>query len=269
MGKWIKHRLYLAIALLFVILCFWFSMVHAQSSANYSIKIDVTSGGGGEAISPSYQLQSAVGQPFISEVLQGINYWDYEGFAYPAFAAIFSDVYLNYWAYGYVMGIYHAEITRGCGGDEYCPGNSVTREQMAAFLVRAKVGEPPADYCNTGSPFGDVLASSPFCKYIKKLMELNITQGCAPGMYCPTDNALRQQMAAFIVRAVEGEPPLNYCDTGIGFTDVEATSVFCKYIKKLVELGVTQGCAAGIYCPANDVVRDQMAAFLARAFLGM
>ena len=62
---------------------------------------------------------------------------------------------------------------------------------MAAFLVRAKAGEPPADYCNTGSPFTDVLEGSPFCKYIKKLVELNITQGCTTGIYCPSNNVLR------------------------------------------------------------------------------
>jgi hypothetical protein len=28
-------------------------------------------------------------------------------------------------------------ITQGCGGPNYCPSLSVTRAQMAAFLVRA------------------------------------------------------------------------------------------------------------------------------------
>jgi hypothetical protein len=30
----------------------------------------------------------------------------------------------------------------------------------------------------------------------------------------------REQMAAFIVRAVEGEPPQSYCDTTNAFNDV-------------------------------------------------
>ena len=30
-----------------------------------------------------------------------------------------------------------AGITRGCGGDEYCPGDHVPRDQMASFLARA------------------------------------------------------------------------------------------------------------------------------------
>ena len=41
-------------------------------------------------------------------------------------------------------------ITGGCGGGYYCPGNPVTRDQMAVFLLRAKHGSgrrrlPPAN----------------------------------------------------------------------------------------------------------------------------
>jgi hypothetical protein len=183
--------------------------------------------------------------------------------------SVFNDCPETQWAEDYINSIYYAGVTGGCAAGMYCPTNNVTREQMAAFIVRAVEGEPPSDYCDTGISFTDVQTTSPFCKYIKRLVELGVTQGCAAGMYCPTDNVLRQQMAAFIVRAVEGEPPANYCDTGISFADVEPTGVFCKYIKRLVELGVTQGCVAGAYCPVNNVLRDQMAAFLARAFLGL
>jgi hypothetical protein len=77
-------------------------------------------------------------------------------------------------------------------------------------------------------------------------------------------------MAAFLVRAVEGGRFYEgSCDTSSPFTDVLANSPFCKNIERLVALGITQGCAAGLYCPGNNVLRDQMAAFLARAFLGM
>ena len=68
---------------------------------------------------------------------------------------------------------------------------------------------------------------------------------------------------------MEGEPALNYCGTVDPFGDVPTTSGFCKYIKRLSELNITQGCIRGMYCPSNNVLRDQMAAFLARAFLAM
>ena len=140
---------------------------------------------------------------------------------------------------------------------------------MAAFIVRAVEGEPDADYCDTGSPFSDVPANTWPCKYIKRQLELGITKGCGPGTYCPNDHVTRAEMAAFIVRAVEGEPDANYCETGSPFSDVSPDTWHCKYIKRLSELEITKGCGPGIYCPDRNVTRAEMAAFLGRTFLEM
>jgi M6 family metalloprotease-like protein len=189
--------------------------------------------------------------------------------------SIFSDVPSDYWAYDYIIAIYNNHITTGCSQNplKYCPDTLVSRDQMAAFLVRAKEGEPASTYCSTGSLFSDVDANHWACKYIKRLYELGITTGCAqnPLRYCPDTVVSRDQMAAFLVRAKEGEPAANYCSTGSPFSDVDTNHWACKYIKRLYELGITTGCAQNPlrYCPSNIVPRDQMAAFLARAFLGM
>ena len=53
-------------------------------------------------------------------------------------------------------------ITGGCGGSNYCPEGLVTREQMAAFIVRAVAGEPALDYCGGVAPFQDVAPSTFF-----------------------------------------------------------------------------------------------------------
>jgi hypothetical protein len=201
-----------------------------------------------------------------SEVPQDV---DGESILFPV--SELGDVPPGYWAAKHIYKIYEAGITQGCSKNppKYCPKTDVTREQMAAFIVRADDGEPPADYCDTGSPFLDVPSSSIFCKYIKRLSELGITQGCGGGNYCPKTTVKRDQMAALLVRAVDGEPPADYCDAGSPFSDVSPSDNFCKYIKKLSELGITQGCGGGNYCPKTTVKRDQMAVFLGRAFLGM
>jgi len=184
---------------------------------------------------------------------------------------VFVDVPPGYWAEDYIYAIYDAGYTTGCSQNplKYCPLDPVSRDQMAAFIVRAKEGEPPADYCATGSPFSDVSPDTWPCKYIKRLSELGITQGCGPGIYCPDRDVTRAEMAAFLVRAVEGEPPADYCATGSPFSDVSSDTWPCKYIKRLLELEITKGCGPGVYCPNDPVTRDQMAAFLARAFLDM
>ena len=169
------------------------------------------------------------------------------------------------WAASYINAIYGAGITTGCGSGNYCPTQNVTRDQMAAFIIRAKEGEPAAT-CAT-PPFTDVPISDGFCKYVKRMLDLSITTGCGSGNYCPTQNVTRDQMAAFIIRAVEGEPSAT-CTTA-PFTDVPISDGFCKYVKRMVALNITTGCGGGNYCPSQTVTRDQMAVFLARAFLGM
>lgn len=46
---------------------------------------------------------------------------------------IFNDVSSGHWAYWYINALYNNGITVGCGGGNYCPEDSVTRDQMAAF----------------------------------------------------------------------------------------------------------------------------------------
>ena len=179
----------------------------------------------------------------------------------------FNDVPVGSWAHGYIHAIRDAGITTGCGNNNYCPQGLVTRDQMAAFLIRAIEGDPQGNLCESGSPYSDISSGAWYCSHVARLVDLAITGGCGEGKYCPSNKVTREQMAAFIVRAVAGEPSPNYCGGVAPFLDVPGNAWSCAYIKKLVELGITQGCGNGNYCPDTEVTREQMAAFLARAFL--
>jgi len=92
-------------------------------------------------------------------------------------------------------------ITGGCAGGNFCPGNPVNRQQMAVFLLKTFEGgsySPPA--CTVAS-FGDVPCSHPFAVWIYELVARNITAGCGSGNYCPTTNANRGQMATFLTKS--------------------------------------------------------------------
>jgi uncharacterized protein len=187
-------------------------------------------------------------------------------------STFFADVPLSQWAFNYVGTIYSAGLTTGYGGTKnYKPDFEVGRDQMAAFLIRAKEGEPASNYCSSGIPFTDVATSGWACPYIKRLNELHITTGYGgTNQYRPELIVSRDQMAAFIVRATEGEPPADYCASGSPFSDVFPTDWACKYIKRLYERGITTGYGGtDQYKPGFTVTRAQMAAFLARAFLSM
>ena len=176
--------------------------------------------------------------------------------------SVFSDVPSGYWARHHIEAIFDAGITGGCGGGKYCPTNSVTRGQMAVFLVKA-MGED-ADLGPYQGTFSDVPASNGFALYIERLAELGITSGCGGGKYCPGAPVTRGQMAVFLVRALDEDGNLGSYQ-GL-FTDVPSTNSFALYIEKLADLQITGGCGGGKYCPGASVTRAQMAVFMQKAW---
>src|ERR1041384_5238031 len=232
----------------------------ASTAASY---IHVTSGAAGVGngtvqytvdANPGPSIRSATiligGQTFT--VYQGIN---------------FADVPSNDIFYTDIGKLAARGVTVGCGGGNYCPNDPVTREQMAAFIMRAK-GE-----CSPPPPptqrFTDVPPANPFYEFIDRLAVLGITVGCNPPsntMYCPSSAVTREQMSAFVLRGLgEFDPPTPGSQR---FTDVPPANVFYNFIDRMAVLNITLGCDPGhtMYCPANPVTRAQMAAFLVRAF---
>lgn len=161
-----------------------------------------------------------------------------------------------------------AGVTKGCNppfNDRFCPKDVVTRETMAAFLVRA-LGLTQ----NTHPGFDDVPAGSTFANDIGKLATAGITRGCNPpenDEFCPDEPVTRETMAAFLVRALK----LTEEGGHQGFRDVSSSSIFHRDILRLAAAGITKGCnppANDRFCPKDEVTRETMAAFLRRAGLG-
>lgn len=188
----------------------------------------------------------------------------------------FSDVPTNYWAYNQIEAIYAAGITGGCATNplKYCPEDSVTREQMAAFLAKSYYypNQPPNPLRSGSSYFTDVPAGSTFDKYIGNIKELGITQGCTTTTtYCPQDKVTREQMAAFLTRTFKLDTsdfiPNDFQTHEMDFKDVPTNSSFWKEIQGIYAYRITQGCTSNSFCPSNSVTRAQMAVFLSNAAL--
>jgi len=146
-------------------------------------------------------------------------------------------------------------ITNGCSVTPalYCPTASVTREQMAAFLVRA------LDLPATNTDFFTDDEGRALEDAVNRLAKAGITNGCGPGRFCPRAIVLREQMASFLARALD----LPATDVDF-FTDDEG-SLHETDINRLAAAGITTGCSVGKFCPTAPVARNQMAAFLRRA----
>ena len=125
---------------------------------------------------------------------------DVVGIAPPS--AIFTDVPLDYWANSYIERLYNAGITGGCGTGVYCPDSTVTRAQMAVFLLKGMHGSsftPPVIGASTG--FADVATDYWAAAWIKQLAAEGITGGCGTGNYCPDATVTRAQMAVFLIES--------------------------------------------------------------------
>jgi hypothetical protein len=125
------------------------------------------------------------------------------GYTPPAASGIFADVPPTHPFARWIEQLYREAITGGCGTSplRYCPDQSVTRDQMAVFLLRSKHGpgyQPPAA---TGI-FADVPLAHPFARWVEQLYRETITSGCGinPARYCPDQSVTRGPMAAFLVR---------------------------------------------------------------------
>jgi len=155
---------------------------------------------------------------------------------------------------GDIVWLFNAAITKGCSAERFCPDAPVTRGQMAAFLARAlDLPAASADYFSDDE-------SSIFEGDINRLAEAGITSGCGGGKYCPEATITREQMAAYLDRALD--LPATVTDF---FSDDEA-SPFQANINRVAAAGITKGCSLTTYCPLLTVTRGQMAAFLHRAF---
>ena len=112
----------------------------------------------------------------------------------------FSDVDADQsWA-PYVERLAELEITVGCRQEplSYCPDTSVSRGQMATFLVRAFDLEAagPAGFVDTEGSTHEA--------NIDALAAAGITVGCTkdPPQFCTSDPVRRSQMAIFLARAL-------------------------------------------------------------------
>jgi len=178
--------------------------------------------------------------------------------------ATFADVPTSHLFYKEIGKLSARGITVGAGNGNYLPDQAVARQEMAAFIIRA-LGDfdPPTP---TSQRFADVPPDNPFYAFIEQMAVRGITGGCDQDgtIYCPFDAVTREQMAAFIMRAVgEFLPPTPPSQR---FTDVPPANPFYPFIDRLWIRGVTVGCGGTNFCPGNPVTRGQMAAFLVRAF---
>jgi hypothetical protein len=169
--------------------------------------------------------------------------------------------------YRFVETVFHKGVMPACATGVFCSTDGVSRQTMAQFVLKAASPgfQPPA--CVYGATlFLDMPFWNPYCPWVEELARRGVVAGCGGGNYCPTLAVSRETMAVYMLLTKEGTgyaPPA--CAVPI-FSDVPASSPFCRWIEELARRGVVGGCAPGFYCPTRPVARDQMSVFLTGTF---
>jgi hypothetical protein len=95
-----------------------------------------------------------------------------------------------------INAVAEAGIASGCAEDRFCPTRNVTRGEMASFLVRA-FDVPPTSEDFFGDDDGSIHEDE-----INALAAAGLAFGCTASRFCPANTVTREQMSAFLHRAL-------------------------------------------------------------------
>ncbi len=163
--------------------------------------------------------------------------------------------------------IVHYGISNGTTDVTFTPSGTVTRWQMAIFLIRQIQVHGVTLPTAIDQGFTDVGGFDQETRdAINQLAQLGITIGTGGGTFSPGEGVARWEMALFLVRflGVAGMPLPTLATAGT-FNDLaQMDSETVTAIDQLVALGVAAGTSTTTFEPSNDVLRWQMALFLTR-----
>lgn len=114
----------------------------------------------------------------------------------------FDDVPASHPFFAYVQKMKDLGITNGCSSAPalFCPNASITRLQMATFLMRGRFGSNAVLNPSAVQYFTDVPPISPGYPFIQKMKDYGITAGCSTTQFCPDAAVTRGMMAVFMTR---------------------------------------------------------------------
>ncbi len=116
----------------------------------------------------------------------------------------FADVSADKWYAQEIAAAYHAGLVTGTGEGRFAPDARVTRQEMAAMLVRAHAYETGHELAaSSPSDFKD-LADAPAWaqEAIAAAGELGLIQGRAPGQFVPAGHGTRAESAQLMLNLI-------------------------------------------------------------------
>lgn len=168
----------------------------------------------------------------------------------------FNDVPANSWAIDDIAAADAAGIMNGRGGGIFGYGDSITRSEFAAMLIRL-MGWQKSDIIK--SPYDDVKDSEWYFDSVNTLWERGVERNKS---FRPLDNITRREMAVMLVKAL-GYDNLAKSENGSAFSDVTHDG---GYISVAYRLGIIKGTGGSQFDPEGSATREQGAAMMMRVY---
>lgn len=193
--------------------------------------------------------------------------------AFPPFYKLkFGDVTTKTDHYEDIWWLIQQGISEGFSDSSYRGMSSVTRQDMAAFLYRLAGSPSYTPSQEDMERFSDVTSSTPHYKEILWLGATGIAEGFEDGTYQGMEAVKRQDMAAFLYRfAIMFLDPSNSSweptsEDMARFPDVDESMDHAREVWWMGATGLSKGFDDGTFRGMDTVKRQDMAAFLHRAY---
>jgi hypothetical protein len=149
--------------------------------------------------------------------------------------------------------------------------NGVTTNSATIDNEPCATGTPQVGTCTSvfnvkNQTFADVPPTHPYFQYIEVLYANGYTNGCntSPLRYCPSSIMNRAQVAKFFMTVQFGGTYLPPANVPLLFKDNWSVNPWAQsWANDMLDKGLTSGCRALplLYCPDNQVIREQVAKF--------
>lgn len=170
----------------------------------------------------------------------------------------FTDFHQEDFGYDSVSYLVDKGIIDGYPDDSFKPNKSVNRAETAVMFQRALELETPVG----GISFKDVPENAYYKEAAAAVKEAGIFEGTGNGIFGPSDQLTREQMASVLVRAFDLKP---VAAVEVQMTDTDKIlSVHLQDVKVLYQNGITKGIGNGKFDPKGSVTRAQFSVFLHR-----
>lgn len=173
----------------------------AEKELRTLVSKGIMNGYGGGSYQPQKNITRAEFAKLVIETLNLVPAFEPE--VSTASLPNLSDLESDKWYYPYVMEALEEGIITGFEDGTFKPNREITREQMAAMIMRAiDLREIPSEPAQLNFKDKDKINPDYALEYVQRIVSLQIMKGLDGNVFAPAKNSTRAEVATVLVRVL-------------------------------------------------------------------